>query len=351
VRLSVSALVILAGNAAADCPHPRATLEGDPAAVASVTKELVKLGVDVGPPIASSCKSVSATVELDRDSIAVAVKTGSQSEGRTVSDPVLAATWIDSWLGDDDFGGPMFQTKLASARVVTANPDIIAAVDIPSARSERGIAVSAAFDQAWMFDGSRWTGVTGGVCAQLGAFCVGARGRYAAESELFRQTAASRSDLSVLATASYEKQIGRAKIMPELGLGIGRMSTTRIDGCRHVQTCNPDMDPDCMAPPVDSDCIARDPEHAYTLDVGDHLEGTTVTPRAAAGLRVAIEIADHFWLDGSAALMLSPFQHAETYDLPSGTPVPYQTQKDQLALPGESIGTFELGIGLRWGTR
>ena len=271
---SFSILVALAGTAAADCPHPHATLDGDPAAVASVTIELVKLGVDVGPPIASTCKSVSATVRLDRDQIAVAVKTGSQSEGRTVSDAALAATWIDSWLADDDFGGPMFQTKLASARVVTANPDVIATLDAPRAQADLGIAVSAAFDQAWMFDGSRWTGVTGGVCAQVGAFCVGARGRYAAESELFRQTAASRTDLSVLATASYEKRIGRAKLMPELGLGLGRMSTTRIDGCRHVQTCNPEMDPNCMEPPPDEDCIARDPEHAYTLDVGDSLKVT-----------------------------------------------------------------------------
>ena len=267
------AITVLGGTAVADpCLHPRATLDGDPAAVASVTTELVKLGVDVGPATATSCKSVAATVENDRDgAIAVAVKTGSQSEGRTVSDPALAATWIDSWL-QDDFGGPTFSTKLASSRVVSANPDVLRAVEVPAQpQTGVGISVSAAFDQSWMFDGSRWTGVTAGVCAKIDALCFGARGRYATNSELLGQTAAARSDLSVLATASYEKQLGRMAILPELGLGVGRATTSRIDGCRQPPTCDPN-DPDCTVAPVDDECVAHDPVHAYTLDLGDHMD-------------------------------------------------------------------------------
>ena len=344
------AITVLGGTAVADpCLHPRATLDGDPAAVASVTTELVKLGVEVGP--ASSCKSVAATVENDRDgAIAVAVKTGSQSEGRTVSDPALAATWIDSWL-QDDFGGPTFSTKLASSRLVSANPDVLRAVEVPAQpQTGVGISVSAAFDQSWMFDGSRWTGVTAGVCAKIDALCFGARGRYATNSELFGQTAAARSDLSVLATASYEMHVGRIAIVPELGLGVGRATTSRIDGCRHVQTCDPNT-PGCVVPQVDSECIEHDPEHAYTVDLNDHLHASSVTPRAAGSVRVAIALADHLWLDGSAALLVSPFAHTDRYDLPMGTPTPFGIRPDQLALPGESVGTFELGIGLRWGTR
>jgi hypothetical protein len=346
------AITVLGGSAVADpCPHPRATLDGDPAAVASVTPELVKLGVDVGPAIATSCKSIAATVENDRDgAIAVAVKTGSQSEGRTVSDPALAATWIDSWL-QDDFGGPMFSTKLASSRVVSANPDVIRAVEVPAQpQTGVGLSVSAAFDQSWMFDGSSWTGITAGVCAKIDALCFGARGRYATNSELFGQTAAARSDLSVLATASYETHVGRIAIVPELGLGVGRDSTSRIDGCRHVQTCDPNT-PGCMVPPDDHECTEHDPEHAYTINLGDHMSASTVTPRAAASVRGAIAIANHLWLDGSASLMVSPFAHTRHYDLPMGTPLPFEIPADQLALPGESIGTFELGIGLRWETR
>jgi hypothetical protein len=344
------AVTLFGGNAVAD-PCVRATLDGDPAAVASVTIELVKLGVEVGPSSDSSCKSVAATVENDRDgAIAVAVKTGSQSEGRTVSDPALAATWIDSWL-QDDFGGPMFSTKLASSHVVSVNPDVIRAVEVPAqAQSGLGISVSAAFDQSWMFDGSSWTGITAGVCAKLGASCFGVRGRYATNSELYGQTAAARSDMSALATASYETHVGHIAIVPELGLGVGRASTSRIDGCRHVQTCDPTT-PGCMVPPDDHECTEHDPEHAYTVDLNDHMHASTVTPRAAASVRGAIAIANHLWLDGSASLMLSPFAHTHHYDLPMGTPAPFGIMPDQLALPGESIGTFELGIGLRWETR
>ena len=336
------AITLLGGNAVADpCVH--ATLDGDPAAVASVTIELVKLGVEVGP--ASSCKSVAATVENDRDgTIAVAVKTGSQSEGRTVSDPALAATWIDSWL-QDDFGG------LASARVVSANPDVIRAVEVPARPNTGiGISVSAAFDQSWMFDGSSWTGITAGVCARVGAACFGVRGRYATNSELYGQTAAARSDLSALATASYEMHVGHIAIVPELGLGVGRASTSRIDGCRHVQTCDPNA-PGCMVPPDDHECAEHDPEHAYTVALDDNMHASTVTPRAAGSVRGAIALADHLWLDGSASLMLSPFAHTHHYDLPMGTAMPFGIMADQLALPGESVGTFELGIGLRWETR
>ena len=345
-------MTLLGGNAVADpCLHPHATLDGDPAAVASVTTELVKLGVDVGPATATSCKSVAATVENEQDgTIAVAVKTGSQSEGRTVSNPALAATWIDSWL-QDDFGGPMFSTELASSRVVSANPDVIRAVDVPAQpHAGVGLSVSAAFDQSWMFDRSRWTGISAGVCAKLGALCVGARGRYATNDELVGQTAAARSDLSVLATASYEKQIGRMSILPELGLGVGRATTSRIDGCRHPPTCDPN-DPECTVAPVDDECVAHDPVHAYTLDLGDQMHASTVTPRASASVRVAVAIADHLWLDGSASFMLAPFAHSDRYELPAGTPTPYGVPAEELALPGESVGTFGLGIGLRWGTR
>jgi hypothetical protein len=144
--------------------------------------------------------------------------------------------------------------------------------------------------------------------------------------------------------------VGQVAIVPELGLGVGRASTSRIDGCRQVQTCDPNV-PGCMVPPDNHECAEHDPEHAYTVSLNDHMSASTVTPRAAASVRGAIAIANHLWLDGSASLMLSPFAHTHHYDLPMGTPAPFGILPDQLALPGESIGTFELGIGLRWETR
>ena len=357
---SFALLLLAAAPATAEPCKPHAQLEGDAAAVASVTAELVKLGVVVsrsGSVAASAgCKTVFAAVELGRDGgLAIAVKTGAQSEGRTVSDAVVAASWIDSWVADD-FAPPQpaangfFELRPAARTAASGPPgaDVHAEVAAPASTHELGVAVSAAVDQEWSFDRTKWTGISGGACVQVDAWCFGARGRYANQSILVGPTAAARSDFAVLATASYAKQLGRTQVIPELGLGLGRMTTDRINGCLH-QTCDP-HDQSCMEPPPDMECVEHDREHAYTLDLQDHLHATSVTPRAAASVRLAVAIADHLYLDGIATVTLEPFGH-DQYPLPLGEVPPPGIPPEQLALPGQSIGTFELGLGLRWGSR
>lgn len=344
-RWSAFVLALCAPVAAQPCP-PHAHLDGDPAAVASVGAELTKLGVVVGDA-SSSCKSIDATVELGPDGgYAIAVKHGTNSEGRTVGDAAVAATWLDSWLVDD-FGGPAFSAKLASAPLV-ARPTSEAVVVVEPTRAKVGVSLTAALDQAWTDDGSRWSGISAGACATVGSLCFGARGRYATQSILVNQTAAARRDLSVLATASLTAHLGRLQLVPELGLGVGQVTTERVDGCRRLAICDP-QDPHCVAPPVDMTCAMNDPEHAYTAQLNDHLHASTITPRAQASVKLALALADHLWLDAIAGVMLSPLEHAEPYDLPAGTPPPFDVPKAQLALPGESLATFELGLGLRWG--
>ena len=351
-------LCLLAGPAGAEPCRPHAQLEGDPAAVASVTTELVKLGVVVGPSAGgrrlSGCKTVFAAVELARDGgLAIAVKTGTQSEGRTVSDPVVAASWIDSWVADD-FSPPQPDAngffELRPAPPVAA-PSADLAAEAAPAPSEHayGVAVSVGADQSLSFDGKRWTGLSGGACIQRDAWCFGGRARYASQDILVDQTAARRTDFEALATASYTKQLGRAQVIPELGLGIGKMTTDRVNGCRHV-SCDP-REPGCMEPPPDMECIEHDPVHAYTLDLDDHLHVGSVTPRAAARVRFAWALADHVYLDGIAAITLAPFGHGDPYGLPLGELPPPGVPPEQVALPGQSIGAFELGLGLHWESR
>ena len=352
---SFALLLLAAAPAAAEPCKPHAQLEGDAAAVASVTAELVKLGVVVGAAAPAGCKTVFAAVELGRDGgLAIAVKTGAQSEGRTVSDAVVAASWIDSWVADD-FAPPQpaangFFELRPAAQSRAPGADVTAEVAAPATAREVGISVMAAIDQSWTFDGTRWSGIAAGACASVGAWCFGVRGRYATQDIIVGQTAAARTDLSGLVTASYTKQLGRTQWIPELGLGLGRMTTARVDGCRRPPTCDP-RDTGCVAPPIDMDCADHDPDHAYALNLDDHLHAATVTPRAAATMRVAIALADHFYLDGIAAVTLAPFGHGQPYGLPPGTAAPPGIAPEQLALPGESIGTFELGLGLRWGSR
>ena len=354
VTRSFALLCALTAPAAADVCKPHAQLEGDPAAVASVTAELTKLGVVVDATAPAGCKTVFAAVELSREGgLAIAVKTGTQSEGRTVSDAVVAASWIDSWVADD-FSPPQpaangFFDLRPAAPVAAPGADV--AVEATPAASEHalGVSLSAAVDQSWSFDGRRWSGISGGACIQRDAWCFGARARYAEQDILAGQTAARRSDFAAFATASYTKQLGRTQLVPELGVGLGKMTTDRVNGCRHV-TCDP-HDQNCIEPPPDMECIERDPEHAYTLNLMDQMHITSVTPRASASLRVAVAIADHLFLDGIAAVTLAPFGHADPYGLPLGEVPPPGVPPEQLALPGQSIGTFELGLGLRWGSR
>jgi hypothetical protein len=350
VTRSPALLLALCAPAAAEPCPPHARLSGDPAAVASVGVELTKLGVVVSDA-PSTCRTIDATVELGPSGgYAIAVQHGGQSEGRTVGDAAVAATWLDSWLVDD-FGGPTFSAKLASAPIVMRPQPVTEAEAYADTKiaPRLGVAVFAALDQAWTFDRARWTGISAGACAQVGRLCFGATGRYATQSMLVGQTAAARSDLSVLATASVTSQVGRFQVVPELGLGVGRMTTKRVDGCRVVPACDP-ADPHCSLPPVDPECAERDQEHAYALRLDDDYHVSSVTPRARASVKLAVALADHLWLDGVAAVMVSPFDHDDPYGLPNATPAPFGVPMDQLALPGEPLGTFELGIGLRWGT-
>jgi len=356
VTRSFALLCALTAPAGADVCKPHAQLEGDPAAVASVTAELTKLGVVVDATAPAGCKTVFAAVELAREGgLAIAVKTGTQSEGRTVSDAVVAASWIDSWVADD-FSPPQpgangFFDLRPTSPPATVQPraDLDDTVAPASTEHVFGLSASAALDQAWSFDGTRWTGISGGLCVQRDAWCFGARARYATQDILVGQTAATRRDFAALATASYSKDLGRTVVVPELGLGLGKLTTDRVNGCRHV-TCDPAHDPSCMEPPPDTECIEHDPAHAYALDLMSPFHVTSITPRAAASLRIAVALADHVFLDGIAAITLEPFGHGD-YDLPLGVAPPPGIPREQLALPGQSIGTFEVGLGLRWGYR
>ena len=106
--------------------------------------------------------------------------------------------------------------------------------------------------------------------------------------------------------------------------------------------CDPN-DPTTMCPKAPVDCT--DPSGA--LFVGDHFSATNWTPRAAASLHVSIPLLDHVWLEGVASIAATPFHHGDPYSPPptaNGTP-----PNDPLALPGEALAAYQLGVGIRIG--
>src|SRR5207248_1241350 len=112
--------------------------------------------------------------------------------------PALAAAWIDTWLHDD--------FEVAAAPIAppgAAAPVVESVVATAPARDPLDrLAVSASYEQAWTDAASRWSGFGVAACARVGELCIGARARYLDETESTKLTAASRTDTSLLATAS-----------------------------------------------------------------------------------------------------------------------------------------------------
>jgi hypothetical protein len=329
---------------------PRAQLAGDAEAVARGAVELKRLGVESIVDAAAStaqpgCPVIVAAVELDRGGgIAVAVRDRAQrSEGRVVSDAALAAAWIDSWLRDD-FAVPIVELSPPAA----ARPLQIEAAAPPVPVLER-FSLAASFLQAWSEDSTRWSGVAASLCVRAGELCIGGRVGYLTQQVAADLSAATKRDLSLLATASYSHDVGRMSVAPELGLGVGRLTTARVDGCKTEPVmCDPMTDPGCdpLSPPK----CTEDPTTAPVY-VGDGFTATTYTPRISAALRVAIPLFEHVWLDGLAAATLAPFGHSSDYAASSddGNTMPNGTAA--FPLPGDPLLGVQLGIGLRVGAR
>ncbi len=343
---------------AESCP-PRATLDGDGAAVARVTDELAKLGVSVAPQFANDgCSTVRAQVAIDTTgSIAVAVRGASRgSEGRVVSDAALAAAWIDSWTRQDvDLWDAPLRPRVASADSFAPPSTVAPSADVAAAtaasRWDR-FAISASYTQTWSDDDASWQGADVAACVRAGGFCVGGNVRAAFDSErLVNSTGVARSDLSVLAVARYPVAIGRMTIAPELGVGVGRLATRRSEGtCKAVMpppNCDPMTDPMCVPQPA---CDPPDPggtmmEPKYF--VGDNFSSATYAPRVALALRLAIPLFEHVWLDASAGYTYAPFAHGADFETDTNAGI----DPKLVALPGEPSGGYALGVGLRVGAK
>lgn len=367
-----AALVVLLGlsgtrTVGAEPCAPRAQLEGDREAIERVSAELAKLGVAIAPAT-EMCPSLQARVELDTSGgIAVAVHAAAQrSEGRVVSDAVLAAAWIDSWVRDDldvaRWPGP---TTVAAPTVASIVPpsaivprDVPAPAAVPATPLLARVTLGAAYELAETSDGSSFTGFGASACVHVDSVCIGGRVRASFEPQLTSGlTAAARSDLSVLATASVPVSVGEMIVAPEAGLGIGRFSTRRLDGCEPVTNtppaCNPMTDPNCLMDPATDMDVTCQPgpngsvPNTGTLYVGDNFDQATYTPRLSIALRVAIPLVKYVLLDGFAGIELMPFGHGDPF-VPALMP-PGMFTPDDAKLPGEPWHSARVGIGIRIG--
>ncbi len=355
----LAALALLAllspTTATAEPCAPRVELSGDRDAVARVAVELAALGVMLGPSqrVERSC-SVTAMVTDEGESLSVAVQNAAKrSEGRVVSDPKTAAAWIDSWLRDEIEVASWTVAMPAPVETITS-----VATPVPETSPLERFGLSAALERSWTDDETTWNGfdVTG--CMRVGAVCLGGRVRAVFQDNVvFTNATADRSDIVALATASVPLTFGQVSIAPELGIGVGRMRTRRVEACTapppmpepNTPGCSDPTDPMCQMTPDDpvtgndNQCIDANGVPTMESYVGDNYDKVTYLPRVTAGVRFAFPIVRHVWLDAVAAFTLTPITERSRFDPETMVVDP------TVAMPPEPTHGYQLGVGIRVG--
>ncbi|MFN0248515.1 MAG: hypothetical protein ACKV2T_16605 [Kofleriaceae bacterium] len=370
-RLSaaLALLALLSPTAIAEPCAPRVELAGDRDAIARVAVELKALGVVLGSiePASRSC-SVNAMVALEGEGLAVAVHNSSRrSEGRVVGDARVAAAWIDSWLRDEievsswaiaalPLAAPSTHTAMQSTPMSASASGAPEVVPAPSPSLFERVGLSFVVERSWTDDDTEWNGFDIAGCMRIGPTCLGGRIRAGFQDDLaYLSSTADRSDIVALATASIPLTAGQVSIAPEIGIGVGRMRTQRVEACTAgVQPpmpspgCSDPMDPTCMMNPDDpvtgggTACIDAEGTPTNELYVGDGYDKSTYLPRVALAMRLSFPIVRHVWLDAVASYTLTLFAPRVVFEDPN-------TMMDSIAMPPEPERGYQLGVGIRVG--
>jgi hypothetical protein len=344
-RAALALAVLLSGSRTMAEPcAPSARVDGDDDLAAGVGEQLRLLGIATSA--GAGCPILRVVVARDGSgAVTVTVRDArDRIEGRVVGGVVLAALWIDSWLRDDVAAPLLAAHDLPVASDLprpapAASPVSTVAASATAARSlfDRA-ALDAGYETGWGDDGSSWSGASAMACVQVRRVCVGARGRGAWQPTLAPSDGslmAHREDLEALAIATLSFELGRMRVAPELGAGVGHFST---DGCRRPPKCNP-------GDPATGGCKEPTPPPCTDPNlqpIGPAFHTDTWTPRLAASVRVSVPLFEHVWLEGVASGHVAPGSKGELAgeaDASGYMPV----------TPGEPGAWLTLGVGLRVG--
>jgi hypothetical protein len=377
VDLGVALLALVAASprAHADRCAPTARITGTDAVTSLVATELHRLGVALGAP-GSDCPGVDVQVRGDgHDGVIVTLRDGDRTDERALGAPAVAAAWIDAWLRDDlDWRAeasppsaapitptptPASATPVAARRVAQLGPDDgrgpADQLTRDAGAADTGFlartSFAAGYEQGFTGAGAgaAWHGFGVAGCARSGAWCLGGRARFATQTFATGATGVARDDTALLATAAYGVSLGQLAVAPEVGVGVGRMSTSRAEPCQPPPESgggaggSDGSDP--TQPPMAAQCSGA----GGGTFVGDNLSVASYTPRGAIALRIAVPLFAHVWLDGIASASIAPFGHGDLFPATKPPPPGSGVMPSQLALPGEPLASFQLGIGLRVG--
>jgi hypothetical protein len=248
----------------ASCP-PAAHLDGARQLVGAVTRLLRAHGVAVDHPAPAACVDATVRVSIEAPprgaplTLHIQDRFGRASE-REVADVDTAASLIETWAMQED-------QSLVTPPVLASAPVVVAAPAAPPWM------VLASVEAASASDGSVWVGPTLGGCGRVGRLCVGGRTRIARDTRMGGPPddhVFTRTDIDVLATVGTTIGHGRLTFTPTLGIGAGRVSSSRPPP---GPTTNP-------------------------------LSATSYGPRGEAGAIVALALSRHWsiFLEGNAML-------------------------------------------------
>jgi len=233
MRLLAIGGLLVAGRAAADepCP-PSARLEGDAELVQQIQPRLTRRGVRTQS--SKRCSAVKVTVGRAGEKLLISIEDryGRKSE-RSVADAEAAATVIESWARSDLNAGLLagWSYEPPAAPVVKPLPAQTVAAPAPAARGLASLAIAG--ETSLGFDGSLWLGAGLSGCLGLGRFCLGTSAR------LLAGTATSTSlGVDLLATVELPVKLGRAVLVPGLGLGGGWITIGQSTGQNNQEISN-----------------------------------------------------------------------------------------------------------------
>lgn len=326
------------------CP-PAAIVSGEDGAAIAVRMELHNRGVRTQP--APACPAVHAWVTRQSERLSVQLRDAAgRNEQRVLSNPEIAAMWIESWTRND-LEAPLLPVAIpARARpapalyVRSSAPGARPVVSTRAPTSSPALYLGASAETATASDDSSWTtfGVSG--CVLVGGVCVGVLARYGRNlgfSDTEAMVVADRTATELALSAGVPVALGRGTLMPELSIG-GRWSTSRgeLANLGIPVPCEPND-------PTNPDPSCTDPATTTALTK------STTNVRLGARLIYALPVAASMALTLELGAGWIPGAHTDDFTGdpivgPDGTIV----EPDPLQrMPGEPSWMWTAGIGLR----
>lgn len=326
------------------CP-PSAVLDGQDALVAELESELRELDVGLTPN--SDCPSTEVSVESLSSGFFISLQEESgRSTYRQVGTLRIAAVWIDSWLQED------LATSLLTPRSLPPRPQAtpdrqsigLLSTDTISDKDSSPWVLGLAYDRSTASDSTDWQGIRAGICYPLSSACLGTSLRIAEsttsiDNDINSDTYAQSSQ-DLLVTLRTSIPLGRSLLIPQVGIGYGRLVT------QTSTVCDQGIVPPGACPDIDDNQLS---------------DRSSWAPRGELSLALSLPLSQRIRLSLGGALNIRPFGTAvgksnlqtppplpdcEPASDPLCIDVPPEPVPEDIYLPADPDRFWRLSIGV-----